>query len=167
MRLNVGEGLKDGKLCVWYSDRKQQFVRLSDIAPRKGSFSITLKPDAVYSLSTTTGQQHGTFANIPASKPFPIPYGDDFDQYRHPSEWGYLPHYTADLIGCFELVESPDHKGQCIRQVVGDCLPGLSYSLLRPCRQKNSFRNYTMIWKQRVLLNIGPLTALRRLIMEP
>jgi galactosylceramidase len=120
LRLNVGEGLKDGKLCVWYSDRKQQFVRLSDIAPRKGSFSITLKPDAVYSLSTTTGQQHGTFANIPSSKPFPIPYGDDFEQYSNPSEWGYLPHYTADLIGCFELVERPDHKGQCIRQVVGD-----------------------------------------------
>lgn len=120
LRLNVGEGLKDGKLCVWYSDRKQQFVRLSDIAPRKGSFIITLKPDAVYSLSTTTGQQHGTFANIPSSKPFPIPYGDDFEQYRYPAEWGYLPHYTADLIGCFELVERPDHKGQCIRQVVGD-----------------------------------------------
>ncbi len=120
LRLNVGEGLKDGKLCVWYSDRKQQFVRLSDIAPRKGSFSITLKPDAVYSFSTTTGQQHGTFANIPDSKPFPIPYGDDFEQYSNPSEWGYLPHYTADLIGCFELVERPDHKGQCIRQVVGD-----------------------------------------------
>ena len=120
LRLNVGEGLKDGKLCVWYSDRKQQFVRLSDIAPRKGSFSITLKPNAVYSLSTTTGQQHGTFANIPDSKPFPIPYGDDFEQYRYPAEWGYLPHYTADLIGCFELVERPDHKGQCIRQVVGD-----------------------------------------------
>ena len=120
LRLNVGEGLKDGKLCVWYSDRKQQFVRLSDIAPRKGSFSITLKPDAVYSFSTTTGQQHGTFANIPDPKPFPIPYGDDFEQYRYPAEWGYLPHYTADLIGCFELVERPDHKGQCIRQVVGD-----------------------------------------------
>lgn len=120
LRLNVGEGLKDGKLCVWYSDRKQQFVRLSDIAPRKGSFSITLKPNAVYSLSTTTGQRHGTFANIPDSKPFPIPYGDDFEQYRYPAEWGYLPHYTADLIGCFELVERPDHKGQCIRQVVGD-----------------------------------------------
>jgi galactosylceramidase len=120
LRLNVGEGLKDGKLCVWYSDRKQQFIRLSDIAPRKGSFSITLKPDAVYSFSTTTGQQHGTFANIPSSKPFPIPYGDDFEQYSNPSEWGYLPHYTADLIGCFELVERPDHKGQCIRQVVGD-----------------------------------------------
>lgn len=120
LRLNVGEGLKDGKLCVWYSDRKQQFVRLSDIAPRKGSFIITLKPDAVYSFSTTTGQQHGTFVNIPDSKPFPIPYGDDFEQYRYPAEWGYLPHYTADLIGCFELVERPDHKGQCIRQVVGD-----------------------------------------------
>ena len=120
LSLNVGEGLKGGKLCVWYSDRKQQFSRLKDVTPRKGSFTITLKPDAVYSLSTTTGQQRGSFDGIPASKPFPIPYSDDFDHYRHPAEWGYLPHYTADLIGCFELVERPDHKGQCIRQTVGD-----------------------------------------------
>ena len=120
VKFNIGEGLKDGALCVWYSDKMQQFVRLKDIHPRKGSFGITLRPDVVYSISTTTGQQRGMFANIPVSKPFPIPYGDDFEQYRNPAEWGYLPHFTADLIGCFELVERPDHQGQCIRQTVGE-----------------------------------------------
>ena len=103
----VGKGLAAGRLCQWYSDAQQQFVRLSDITPKRGGFSITLKPDAVYSFSTTTGQQKGSFADIPASKPFPIPYEDNFDQYKNPSQWGYLPHYLADLIGCFEIVDSP------------------------------------------------------------
>ena len=119
----VGKGLAAGKLCQWYSDAQQQFVRLSDITPKRGGFSITLKPDAVYSFSTTTGQQKGSFADIPASKPFPIPYEDNFDQYANPSEWGYLPHFLADLIGCFEIrpIPNPSRQGGglCLRQTVG------------------------------------------------
>ena len=127
LKVKVGKGLSKNKLCVWRSTEKEQFVRQADI--RGGSFSITLEPNAVYSLSTTKGQQKGTFANIPDSKPFPIPYEDNFDQYTCPEEWGYLPHYTADLIGCFELVEAPStafnsqlstiNSSKCLRQVVG------------------------------------------------
>lgn len=111
IKIEVTDGLATGKLCVWYSDASQQFVRLNDITPKRGRFSITLKPDAVYSISTTTGQQKGSFANIPASKPFPIPYTEDFEQYDKPQEWGGLPHYLADLIGCFEINPSPSHQG--------------------------------------------------------
>lgn len=120
VKINVTGGLSTNKLCVWYSNKKEQFIRMKDITPKNGCYSLTLKPNTVYSISTTTGQQKGSFAHIPLSKPFPIPYEDDFDGYKHPQEWGYLPHYTADLIGCFELVERPDHKGQCIRQIVGE-----------------------------------------------
>ena len=118
VKVRVGKGLSKGKLCVWRSTEQEPFVRQADM--KGGSFTITLEPTAVYSISTTTGQQHGSFANIPSSKPFPIPYSDDFEQYKKPAEWGYLPHYLADLIGAFELVERPDHKGQCIRQTVGE-----------------------------------------------
>ena len=123
LTFKVGKGLAAGRLCQWYSDAQQQFVRLSDITPKRSGFSITLKPDAVYSFSTTSGQQKGSFADIPASKPFPIPYEDNFDQYANPSEWGYLPHYLADLIGCFEIrpIPNPSRQGGglCIRQTVG------------------------------------------------
>ena len=119
IKIEVADGLATGNLCVWYSDSLQQFVRLKNITPKGRSFSITLKPNAVYSLSTITGQQKGTFDNIPLSQPFPIPYEDDFEQYRNPSKWGYLPHYLADLIGSFELVEAPNHQGFCLRQTVG------------------------------------------------
>ena len=33
--------------------------------------------------------------------------------------WGNLPHYLADLIGSFELMEVPNHPGLCLRQTVG------------------------------------------------
>ena len=114
------KGLLGGKLCQWRSTKDDQFVRLADVTPRGGAYTLTLEPGAVYSFSTTTGQQKGSFADIPASQPFPLPYADDFDGYRPAAQWGYLPHYTADLIGAFELTERPDHQGQCIRQVVGD-----------------------------------------------
>ena len=115
--VKVGKGLSKGQLCVWRSTEQEQFMRLADI--KGGSFTITLQPDAVYSLSTTSGQQKGSFADIPPSKPFPMPYEDYFDAYK-PDACGYLPHYTADIIGAFELVERPDHQGQCLRQVVGE-----------------------------------------------
>ena len=126
VKVKVGKGLSKGRLCVWRSTAEEQFVRQADITPshhgegRGEVFTITLDPCAVYSVSTTTGQQHGAYADIPASKPFPIPYSDDFEQYGKPAEWGYLPHFLADLIGAFELVERPDHKGQCLRQTVGE-----------------------------------------------
>ncbi len=120
IRIKVADGLSKGSLCVWYSDARQQFVRLSDITPLQGTFSITLQPQAVYSLSTTRGQQKGSFADIPESKPFPIPYEDNFDHYGKHFQWGYLPHYLADLIGCYELTPAPSRTGGCIRQTVGD-----------------------------------------------
>lgn len=122
INVKVAGGLKKGKLCLWTSDARAQFVREQDITPKRGSFALTVKPGTVYSLSTTTGQQKGSFTNVPASQPFPLPYQDDFEQYKDMAAWGYLPHYTADLIGCFELVENPtpkSHSSRCIRQTVG------------------------------------------------
>ncbi|MBQ7494672.1 MAG: galactosylceramidase [Bacteroidaceae bacterium] len=129
VKVKVGKGLSKGKLCVWRSTADEQFVRQPDL--KGGSFTITLEPGAVYSISTTTGQQHGAYADIPASVPFPIPYSDDFEQYREPARWGYLPHYLADMIGAFEICPAPspvrERQGGgsagggsfCLRQVVG------------------------------------------------
>lgn len=125
LNIRVGKGLSKKKLCVWRSSEKEQFVRQADITPQKGFFSVTLPPHAVYSLSTTKGQQKGSFANIPVSQPFPLPYEDNFDTYR-PETCGYLPHYTADIIGAFELRPTPqplpvmNGSGYSLQQVVGE-----------------------------------------------
>ncbi|MEO7932625.1 MAG: family 16 glycoside hydrolase [Chthoniobacterales bacterium] len=118
VRFQIGGGLPAKPLCVWRSDEKAQFVRQPDITPVSGAFTLTLEPNAIYSLSTTTGQQKGSFANIPAAKPFPFPYHETFEEYTDPKIWGWLPRYTADISGAFEIAERPDGKGKCLHQVV-------------------------------------------------
>jgi galactosylceramidase len=118
INFKVRGGLSTGKLCVWRSDAKEQFVRQADIKPVHGAFTIALEPDTLYSISTTTGQQKGSFENIPAEQKFPFPYYETFDEYSSPKQFGYLPHYTADIAGVFEIAERPDKTGKCLRQVL-------------------------------------------------
>jgi galactosylceramidase len=132
--------LSPGKLCVWRSNEREQFLKLDDISPRVelsaglypdsamqgeqqlavelSTFTITLDPNSIYTISTTTGQQKGSFDNIPASKPFPFPYCDDFEGYQSAKAWGWLPHYLTDISGVFELADRPDGKGHCLWQVI-------------------------------------------------
>jgi galactosylceramidase len=115
---HVGGGLSGKDLSVWMSNAKEQFVRQADIKPVRGSFTLAAEPGSIYSLSTTTGQQKGSFADIPEAKAFPFPYYETFDEYGDGKEWGYLPRYTADITEAFEIVDRPDQKGKCLRQVV-------------------------------------------------
>jgi galactosylceramidase len=122
---NISGGLSTGKLCVWRSNEGEQFVRLDDLTPiikhlGDGTFALTLDPMSIYTISTTTGQQKGSFADIPASKPFPFPYYDNFEGYKSAKAWGYLPHYLTDISGIFELADRPDQTGHCLRQVIGE-----------------------------------------------
>jgi galactosylceramidase len=124
LTFNISGGLSTGELCVWRSDANEQFVQQNSIVPvvkhlGEGSFTIALEPDAVYSISTTTGQQKGSFGDIPVDKNFPFPYYETFDEYSAPKQFGYLPHYTADIAGIFEIAERPDKTGKCLRQVTG------------------------------------------------
>lgn len=121
IRVRLSRRLPARALCQWVSTADEQFVRRADVRPHGRTLTLTLQPGTVYSFSTTTGQQKGSFADVPASKPFPLPYNDDFDGYGQAAQWGYLPHYMADLIGAFELTPRPDHQpGACLRQVVGE-----------------------------------------------
>ena len=114
----VGQGLATGSLCVWRSDARAQFVRQADITPVDGRFAIELEPQAAYSISTTSGQQKGSFPDIPAAQAFPFPYYETFEEYTDPAQFGWLPHYTADIADVFEIASRPDGTGKCLRQVV-------------------------------------------------
>lgn len=114
-----GSGLKDRDLCVWRSNAEEQFVRLQNVKVVDGKYAIELEPNSVYSLSTTRGQRKGGHDDIPDSSPFPFPYGDNFDGYEQPERYGYLPRYTADICGVFELADDPaGGEGKVLRQVV-------------------------------------------------
>jgi galactosylceramidase len=115
---NIGAGLPNTKtLCVWRSNPTAQFVRQSDITPVNGSFTITIETNSIYSISTTTGQQKGSYP-IPPAKALPLPYYETYDHYTQPELWGYMPYNNIDVEGVFEITNRPDGTGKCLRQVV-------------------------------------------------
>jgi galactosylceramidase len=121
LNFTISGGLPTTKpLCVWMSNSSNQFVKQADITPVNGAFSITVAGNSIYSLSTTTGQQKGTFSTaIPASASFPVPYYENYDHYTGDGKlWGYLPYYQCDICGVFEIANSPTGTGKCLRQVL-------------------------------------------------
>lgn len=107
LRLSLGDGFEAPRLHVWRSTAEEQFV---EQPPLTGDFEIELLPNAVYSITTTTGQQKGSFDQVPAPAAFPLPYRDDFGAYEDPAARGHLPRYTADIAGAFELVRGDDGR---------------------------------------------------------
>lgn len=51
-----------------------------------GSFTLSLDIDEVYTLSTITTAQRGTYPDPPPSAPFPKSYQDNFDVSKSASE---------------------------------------------------------------------------------
>ena len=114
----IDGGLSTKGLSVWRSNAREQFIRQTDIKPVNGNLTLSVDSNSIYTLTTTTGQRKGGFANVPVAKPFPFPYRESFDQYSAPKVRGYLPKYTADIAEVFEIVGCPNRKGKCLRQVI-------------------------------------------------
>ncbi|HUD99727.1 MAG TPA: LamG-like jellyroll fold domain-containing protein [Bryobacteraceae bacterium] len=113
VRFELTGTLSSGPVHVWMSNGKTMFEQLPDIASKSGSFTVALMPDALYTLSTTTGQAKGT-AVAPAARPFPFPYQDDFET----TPIGGTPKYLADQDGAFEAQPCASRKGRCLTQVI-------------------------------------------------
>jgi len=80
LTFNITGGLSTGTVHVWETNSVSQFEQQSDITPVSGSFTITLAPGSIYSLTTTSGQAKGN-AMPPPAAPFPLPYNDTFESY--------------------------------------------------------------------------------------
>ena len=94
------------------SDPSTWFVHSQDITPAGGSFSLTLQPGYVYSLTTTTGQGKGT-ATSPAQGSLSLPYSDNFDS----DTVGQQPPYLSQMQGAFEVEPcAGGRSGQCVQQ---------------------------------------------------
>ena len=103
---------------VWATDVNSpgsgpQFAQQAGITPSGGSYSLTVQPGYIYTLTTTTGQGKGT-ATSPAAADLALPYSDNFDSDATNSEAKYL----SDMQGAYEVQPCADGRsGQCVQQM--------------------------------------------------
>ncbi|MBO0931979.1 hypothetical protein [Fibrella aquatilis] len=106
-------------VTIWRSQvGGDEFVRWKTL-PYKSIITFQADTASIYTITTTTGQQKGSFANVPADKPFPLPYQTDFEA----DSIGQMPRYLADQGGSFEVVprlgdDGKTTAGHAIRQLV-------------------------------------------------
>lgn len=85
------------------------------ITPVNGSFSYTVEPYSIVTLTTTTGQkgyadeEKSSYQNSETNTNLTLPYTDDFNYSdKFLEERGGTPLYTCDAGGAFEVVKKSD-----------------------------------------------------------
>jgi O-glycosyl hydrolase len=117
--VSVAGGLSTGTVHVWStnlnsSNAADHFVKHADVTPSAGSYSLTVQPGRVYTLTTTTGQGKGTAAS-PSRRDLALPYRDGFDGYAANT----MARYVSDMQGAFEARTCLNGRsGTCLQQVV-------------------------------------------------
>lgn len=102
------------KVSVWRTIvRGNAFEQQLPISVRNNEFTVTLQPKALYTFTTTTGQQKAE-AKPPENKPFPFPFSADFEDEKPTT----TPKYFSDQGGAFEVVKRYDQQGNCLRQMI-------------------------------------------------
>ena len=118
VNVNLSNGLSTGTVHVWATNvnnpsTSTALIHTQDITPNNSSYSLTVQPGYVYSITTTTGQGKGT-ATSPANGTLALPYSDNFDGYATNTEAKYL----SDMQGSFEARPCANGRtGQCVQQV--------------------------------------------------
>lgn len=115
IKLSIGNGLKKGIVHVWKSTASEQFVEQKQSLLVNDILDLDVETDAIYTITSTTGQTKGTFGQPPVSSPFPFPYSENFESYKS----NETPRYFSDQKGTFETVPSPK-GGMCLVQAVPD-----------------------------------------------
>jgi hypothetical protein len=112
LSFRLAGGLSAAALHVWQTTDKVRFARIADIPVRQGACMFYAVPEAIYSLTTTDGQQRGV-TTVPKLRPMPLPYKEDFESYFP----GATPRYLSDFYGAFEVADKSD-GGKCLKQVI-------------------------------------------------
>lgn len=108
-------GLSVSSLNVYQTTEEEQFVSLPPLSVVSSSFSITLPPNSIVTLTTTTGQSKGVPEHsIPTSVSFPLPYTDNFNSYQI----GKQPKYTVDQSGAFEISDGGRDGSNALKQII-------------------------------------------------
>jgi O-glycosyl hydrolase len=115
----VAGGLPAGTLHVWSTDLSQptafnpRMVADPGLTATNGTYTLTLQPGHVYTVTTTTGQGAGTAAG-PERSILALPYSDSFGSYPAGAE----ARYFASMNGAFETQPCQGGRtGECLRQM--------------------------------------------------
>lgn len=113
----VKGGLSTGAVHVWATKVNApgdatSFIHTQDITPANGSYSLTMQPGYVHTVSTLNTAGKGTAA-APAAHPLTLPYSDNFDGDASGTEAKYL----SDMQGSFEVQPCTGRGGQCVQQM--------------------------------------------------
>ncbi|PAA62362.1 hypothetical protein BOX15_Mlig000813g1 [Macrostomum lignano] len=88
-------------------DSSTYFVKQSPLQVKSGQLTLFLDVDVVVTLSTVATATKGQRSQPPPSKPFPLPYSDNFQNYQP----GSNPLNLVPQVGSFEIVDSPPTVG--------------------------------------------------------
>lgn len=124
LHIKLSKDLSTQDLSVFQSVfQTEEFIRKADIKVENGEFEITVQPNSIYSLTTTRGQSKGlATAKIPANTGGqPLNYFNDFEN----QDLNSPAKYFCDQHGTFEVVENPDQKGKCLKQI--STTPGICW----------------------------------------
>ncbi len=115
LAFRLGPGFPNKPVHVWRSSMRRQFEKIATIEPKEGMLKYRFQPEAIYTLSTMTGQHKGGMDIIPPeSSVLGLPYIERFDTKPEHA----LAKYFIDQSGVFEVVGRPGGGGGCLRQVV-------------------------------------------------
>uniref|UniRef100_UPI00358E1542 galactocerebrosidase n=1 Tax=Myxine glutinosa TaxID=7769 RepID=UPI00358E1542 len=111
-------------LYVWYSKLKYDgsqsvlFQQRSPVKVDRGTFSLQLGVDEIYTVTSMATGRHGQHPDPPGPRPFPVLYKDDFD-VGYP-QFSEAPNF-ADQTGVFEYftnLSDPGPHTSTLRQVI-------------------------------------------------
>jgi hypothetical protein len=115
------ENLPDKELRLWMTDmasdtRAAHFQKARTITPDDGTFTLRIRPDHLYSLTTTQGQGKGLVRPPgPPNPEMPLPFSESFDAVE---EGRMAPHFNT-LSAEFEALPCEGGRsGLCYQQML-------------------------------------------------
>jgi len=118
IRFTVGGGLSLSTVHVWATnlssnDPSRWFSHVRDLTPTNGSYSLRLRPDFIYTLTTTTGQTKGATTDR-RDTVMALPYFDGFET----APLGSAARYLANMQGDFQVQPCMGNRGgKCVQQM--------------------------------------------------
>ena len=97
----VGDLSGVASVAVWRTTANESFEQLAPIAVTSGgAISLTIVPQSIYTLTSTTGQSKGMASTPPPnSSRFPASFSDDFE-----SCVSHTSRPTVNNLGCGTIV---------------------------------------------------------------